>query len=86
MKRAQNKRCTSSICEQSLSKVCIKKNKNFLSYRLHKLGTLKCSDGRTDRRTDRRTEGRPDGWSGPTTGPAFAKATQVKIGCQHLMP
>ena len=93
MKRAQNRRCTSSICEQSLSKVCIKKNKNFLSYRLHKLGTLKCfrrmdrqTDGRTDRQTDGRTDGRPDGWSGPTTRPAFAKATQVKMGCQHLMP
>ena len=39
---------------------------------------LKCcgqTDGRTDRRTDRRTDGR----SGPTTRPAFAKATQVKI-------
>ena len=41
MKRAQNKRCTSSICEQSLSKVLMKRNKNFWSYRLHKLGTPK---------------------------------------------
>ena len=74
MKRAQNRRCTSSICVQSLGKVWIKKNEKFWSYRLHKLGTLKCF-GRTDRRTD----GRPDGRSGPTTRPAFAKATQVKI-------
>ena len=36
--------------------------------------------GQTDRRTDERT----DGWSGPTTRPAFAKATQVKIG--HRFP
>ena len=72
MKRAQNRRCTSSICEQSLGKVWIKKNENFWSYRLHKLGTLKCF-GRTDTRTDGQTDDR----SGPTTRPAFAKATQV---------
>ena len=36
-------------------------------------------DGRTDGQTDGRTDGRPDGRSGPTTRPAFAKATQVKI-------
>ena len=41
MKRAQNKRCTSSICEQSTDKVWMKRNKNFWSYRLHKLGTPK---------------------------------------------
>ena len=43
---------------------------------------LKCcgqTDGRTDGRTDGQTDGRPDGRSGPTTRPAFAKATQVKI-------
>ena len=62
----------------------MKRNENFWSYRLHKLGTPKVlrTDGRTDRRmdgrTDGRTDGRPDGRSGPTTRPAFAKATQVK--------
>ena len=61
----------------------MKRNENFWSYRLHKLGTPKVlrtdrrTDGRTDRRTDRQTDGRPDGHSGPTTIPAFAKATQV---------
>ena len=34
-----NRRCTSSICELSLGKVWIKKNENFWSYNLHKLGT-----------------------------------------------
>ena len=29
--------------------------------------------------TDAQTDGRPDGRNGPTTRPAFAKATQVKI-------
>ena len=54
MKRAQNRRCTSSICEQSLGKVGMKRNKNFWSYRLHKLGTPKVlrTDGWTDGRTD----------------------------------
>ena len=64
MKCAQNKRCTSSICEQSLCKVKIKRKENFLSYRLHKLGTPKVLW------TDQQ--------SGPITIPAFAKATQVK--------
>ena len=53
----------------------------FWSYRLHKLGTLKCfgrTDRQTDERTDGQTDGRPDGRRGPTTRPAFAKATQVK--------
>ena len=68
MKRAQNRRCTSLICEQSFGKVWMKRNKKFWSYRLHKLGTPKVL------RTDRRTDGR----SGPITRPAFAKATQVK--------
>ena len=45
MKRAQNRRCTSSICEQSLGKVWMKRNKNFWSYRLHKLGTPKVLQG-----------------------------------------
>ena len=77
MKHAQKRRCTSSICEQSFGKVWMKRNKNFWSYRLLKLGTPKVfwTDGRTDRRTDGRTDGR----SGPITRPAFAKATQVKI-------
>ena len=59
----------------------MKRNENFWSYRLHKLGTPKVlrTDGRTDGQTDRRTDGRTDGRSGPTTRPAFAKATQVKI-------
>ena len=59
----------------------MKRNENFWSYRLHKNGTPKVlrTDGRTDRRTDRRRHGRPDGRSGPTTRPAFAKATQVKM-------
>ena len=80
MKRAQNRRCTSSICEQSFGKVWMKRNKNFWSYRLHKLGTPKVlrTDGRTDRRTDERTDRQTDGRSGPITRPAFAKATQVK--------
>ena len=55
--------------------------KTFWSYRLHKLGTLKCF-GRMDGRTD----GRPDGRSGPTTRPAFAKATQVKTATKTWMP
>ena len=51
----------------------MKRNENFWSYRLHKLGTPKVlqTDGQTDRRMD--------GQSGPTTRPAFAKATQVTI-------
>ena len=48
----------------------MKRNKNFWSYRLHKLATPKVL------RMDRSTDGR----SGPTTRPAFAKATQVKRG------
>ena len=39
-----------------------------------------------DGRTDGRTDGRPDGRSGPTTRPAFAKATQVKIKAGHRAP
>ena len=82
MKCAQNRRCTSSICVQSLGKVWMKRNENFWSYRLHKLGTPKVlrTDGQTDGRTDRRTDGQKlDGRSGPTTRPAFTKATQVKM-------
>ena len=45
----------------------MERNKNFWSYRLHKLGTPKVF----------RTDGRTDGRSGPITRPAFAKATQV---------
>ena len=41
MKHPQNKRCTFSICEHSLGKVLMKRNKNFWSFRLHKLGTPK---------------------------------------------
>ena len=44
-------------------------NENCLSYRLHKLSTPKVL------RTDKQTDGR----SGPTTRPAFAKVTQVKM-------
>ena len=53
MNYAQNRRCTSSICEQSLCKVLIKMNENFWSYRLQKLGTLKVlrMDGQTERQT-----------------------------------
>ena len=64
----------------------MKRNENFWSYRLHKLGTLtvlrtdRRTDGRTDGQTDGRTDRRTDGRSGPTTRPAFAKATQVKRG------
>ena len=50
MKFAQNKRCTSSICEKSLCKVWIIRNENFWSYRLHKLGTPKVL--RTDRQME----------------------------------
>ena len=46
IKCAQNGRCTSSMCEQSFSKVWIKGNENFWSYRLHKLGTPKLFDSR----------------------------------------
>ena len=56
----------------------MKRNKNFWSYRLHKLGTPKVL------RTDRRTDGQTDGRSGPITRPAFAKATQVKIPRKNL--
>ena len=54
MKRAQNRRYTSSICEQSLGTVLMKRNENFWSYRLHKLGNPKVlqTDGRTDGRTE----------------------------------
>ena len=41
IKCAQNRRCTSSMCEQPVCKVLIKRNENFWSYRLHKLGTPK---------------------------------------------
>ena len=47
MKCAQNRRTTSSVCDQSLCNVCIKRPENFLRYRLHKLGT-KESWGWTD--------------------------------------
>ena len=52
----------------------MKRNKNFWSYRLHKLGTPKVLG----------TDGRTDGRSGPITRPAFAKATQVKIKLEKL--
>ena len=67
MKCAQNRRCTSSIYEQSLCKVWIKRNENFWSNRLHKLGTPKLANGQTNR------------WNVPTTRPIFAKAKRVKI-------
>ena len=47
----------------------MKRNKNFWSFRLHKLGTPKVL--------------RMDGRSGPTTRPAFAKATHVKMKQLH---
>ena len=49
MKRAPNKMCTFSICEQSLGKVWLKRNENSWSYRFHKLGTPKMlrTDGQT---------------------------------------
>ena len=50
----------------------MKRNKNFWSCILHKLGTPKML------RTDGQTLVRTDGRSGPSTRPAFAKATQVK--------
>ena len=54
MNCAQNRRCTSSICEQSLCKVLIKMNKNFWSYRLQKLDAPKVlrMDGQTDSLTN----------------------------------
>ena len=55
----------------------MKRNKNFWSYRFHKLGTPKVL--KTDGETDGQTDGQTDGRSGPTTKPAFAKATQVEI-------
>ena len=69
LKRAQNRRCTFSICEQPLGKVLMKRNETFRSYRLHKHGTPKML------RTDRRSR--------PTARPAFAKATQEKIEQHH---
>ena len=58
----------------------MKRNENFSSYRLHKLGTPKVL----------RTDTWRDGRSGPTTRPAFAKATQVQnasndVNNQHLV-
>ena len=53
-KCAQNRWCISSICEQSLCKVLNKRNENFRSYRLHKLGTPKVLW--TDKQTDGQTE------------------------------
>ena len=50
----------------------MKRNENFWSYRLHKLGTPKVL--------------RTDGQSGPTTRPAFAKATQVKTSSSSKGP
>ena len=80
MKRAQNKRCTSSIYEQSLGKVWIKKRK-LLELQITQNWHPKVfrTDGWMDGQTDGRTYQRPDGRSGPTTRPAFAKATQVKM-------
>ena len=62
IKCAQNRRCTSSICEQPLWEVWIKRNESFWSYRLHKLGTPKVLQ----------TDGQREGLNGPTTRPAFA--------------
>ena len=53
----------------------MKRNENFWSYRLHKLGTPKVLW--RDRRTD--------GLSGPTTRPALANATQLKISWQQIV-
>ena len=74
MKRAQNRRCTSPICEQSLAKFEWKEMKTFGVTDYTNLAPLKCS-GQTDAQMD----GQMDRRSGPTTRPAFAKATQVKI-------
>ena len=62
IKCAQNRRCTSSIYEQSWGKVWISWNENCWSYRLHKLGTPKVlqTDGRTDGRTNENTNERTD--------------------------
>ena len=51
-------------------------NKNFRSYKLHKLGTPSVAGGQTD------------GQSEPTTRPAFSKATQAKRhkNCCLLQP
>ena len=68
MKCAQNKRCTSSICVQSLGKVSIKKMK-----------LLELQITQTWHPKVLRTDGRTDGRAGPTTRPAFAKVTKVKI-------
>ena len=45
----------------------MKRNENFWSYRLHKLGTPKVMG----------TDGQTEGQSEPTTRPAFTKAKQV---------
>ena len=74
MNCARNRRCTSSICYQSICKVWIKSNENCWSHRLRKLGTPKVLQ--TDRRTDKWTNRRG---SGPITRATFARATQVKI-------
>ena len=50
----------------------MKRNKNFWSYRLHKLGTPSVADGQMD------------GQSGSITRPAFAKAMQVKKCCEDM--
>ena len=53
----------------------MKRNENFWSYRLHKLGTSKVlrTDGRTDGRTDRQTNG-----VDPLLDLLSLKATQIK--------
>ena len=65
VKSAQNRRCTSSICEQSIR--LNKKERKLFQLQITKIWQPKSV-----------AEGRTDGWSGPTTRPAFAKATQVK--------
>ena len=79
MKRAQNRRCTSSICEQSLGKVWIKKEWKLLELQITQIWHPKVL------RTDGRTYGRTE-WT--HYWPAFAKATQVKRGkiCCGIFP
>ena len=79
MKRTQNRRYTSSICEHSLGKVLMKRNENFFGVTDYtNLVPLKCC-GRTGGRTDGRTDGQTDGRSGPTTRHFYPQADTLRV-------